>query len=48
VRVLGLTPTGSRLRSVLLARMAAPPKTLARLSAEDQRALVTLLRRLLE
>ena len=48
VRVLGLTPTGSRLRAMLLARMAAPPETLGRLSVEEQRALVKLLRRLLE
>ena len=48
VRVLGLTPTGSRLRSVLLERMAAPPKTLARLSVEEQRELVKILRRLLD
>ena len=48
VRVLGLTPTGSRLRATLVARMAAPPQTLARLSVEDQRTLVRILSRLLE
>ena len=48
VRVLGLTPAGSRLRAVLLARMTAPPKTLARLSVDEQRALVKILRRLLD
>ena len=48
VKVLGLTPTGSRLRALLVERMAAPPTTLGRLSAADQRALVRILRCLLE
>ena len=48
VKVLGLTPTGSRLRALLLERMAAPPVILGRLSVEEQRALVKILRRLLE
>src|SRR5713101_6751052 len=48
VKVLDLTPTGSRLRALLLDRMTTPPATLARLSVEDQRALVRILTRLLE
>ncbi len=48
VKVLSLTPMGARLRSALLARMTSPPPTLARLSPEEQRALVKLLRRLIE
>src|SRR6266849_1746724 len=48
VKVLDLTSTGSRLRALLLDRMTTPPATLARLSVEDQRALVRILTRLLE
>jgi DNA-binding MarR family transcriptional regulator len=48
VKVLVLTPTGSRLRARLLDRMTAPPATLDRLSLREQRALVRILRRLLE
>jgi MarR family transcriptional regulator, organic hydroperoxide resistance regulator len=48
VKVLVLTPTGSRLRAVLLDRMTAPPATLDRLSAQEQRELVRILTRLLE
>ena len=48
VKVLDLTPTGSRLRAVLLDRMRTPPPSLRRLSARDQRALVRILTRLLE
>lgn len=47
VKVLSLTPLGARLRAALLERMTAPPANLARLSAEEQRALVRLLRRLI-
>jgi DNA-binding MarR family transcriptional regulator len=47
VKVLVLTPTGSRLRALLLHRMTAPPAALQRLSVREQRALVRLLRRLL-
>ena len=47
VKVLALTPAGARLRTQLLDRMTAPPETLGRLSAEEQRALVRILRRLL-
>ena len=48
VKVLDLTPTGSRLRTLLLDRMTTPPATLRRLSVRDQRALVRILTRLLE
>ena len=47
VKVLDLTPTGSRLRALLVDRMTAPPATLERLSVRDQQALVRILRRLL-
>src|SRR5882672_8422868 len=40
VKVLDLTPTGSRLRTLLLDRMTTPPDTIGRLSAREQRALV--------
>jgi DNA-binding MarR family transcriptional regulator len=48
VKVLDLTPTGSRLRALLLDRMITPPATLGRLSIREQRVLVRLLSRLLE
>ncbi len=48
VKVLDLTPTGSQLRTLLQDRMTAPPATLDRLSARDQRTLVRLLTRLLK
>ncbi len=48
VKVLVLTPTGSRLRALLLDRMTAPPAALERLSLREQRALVRILGRLLE
>jgi DNA-binding MarR family transcriptional regulator len=48
VKVLELTPTGSRLRTELLDRMTAPPATLERLTVREQQALVRILRRLLE
>jgi DNA-binding MarR family transcriptional regulator len=48
VKVLDLTPMGARLRAELLDRMTTPPATLKRLSAEEQRALVQILTRLLE
>src|SRR5438552_17081351 len=48
VKVLDLTPAGSRLRTLLLDRMTTPPATLKRLSAGEQRALVRILTRLLE
>src|SRR3954471_11408416 len=46
VKVLDLTPTGSRLREQLLRRMTERPLPLARLSVQDQRALVRILSRL--
>jgi len=48
VKVLDLTPTGLRLRTLLLDRMTTPPATLRRLSVSEQRALVRILTRLLE
>jgi DNA-binding MarR family transcriptional regulator len=48
VKVLDLTPTGSRLRTLMLDRMTAPPATLERLTSREQQALVRILRRLLE
>jgi MarR family transcriptional regulator, organic hydroperoxide resistance regulator len=48
VKVLELTPTGSRLRALLLDRMTTAPATLGRLSVHEQRALVRILTRLLE
>src|SRR3954464_11068068 len=46
VKVLELTGTGARLRRLLLDRMPAPPATLRRLSAAEQRSLVRILARL--
>ena len=48
VKVLDLTATGSRLRTLLLERMTTPPAALKRLSVREQRALVKILTRLLE
>ena len=48
VKVLDLTPTGARLRGLLLDRMTTPPAGLGRLSLREQRALVRILTRLLE
>jgi DNA-binding MarR family transcriptional regulator len=48
VKVLDLTPRGSRLRAVLLDRMTAPPASLRRLSLRDQRTLVRILTRLIQ
>jgi DNA-binding MarR family transcriptional regulator len=48
VKVLSLTPQGERLKAALIERMTSEPPTLTRLSAADQRALVRILRRLLE
>jgi DNA-binding MarR family transcriptional regulator len=47
IKVLVLTPTGVRLRAVLVERMMAPPPALDRLSLREQRDLVRILRRLL-
>jgi MarR family transcriptional regulator, organic hydroperoxide resistance regulator len=48
VKVLELTPEGARLRSIVLERMTKPPDILGRLSAGEQRALVKILKRLLD
>src|SRR5437667_8368380 len=48
IKVLELTPAGARLRSIVLQHMTTPPKILHRLSADEQRALVKMLERLLE
>ena len=48
VKALGLTPTGARLRAVVLERMTKPPDSLSRLSPSEQRSLVRILRRLLD
>lgn len=48
LKVLDLTPAGVRLRAVLLDRMTKPPESLKRLSTSEQRALVSILRRLIE
>ena len=48
LKVLALTPAGARLRAVVLERMGKPPETLSRLSEAEQRALVKILRHLLE
>jgi MarR family transcriptional regulator, organic hydroperoxide resistance regulator len=47
IKVLELTQAGARLRSVVMERMTEPPEILGRLSAEEQRELVRILRRLL-
>jgi len=48
VKVLVLTAAGTRIRALLVERMTAPPAALDRLSLREQRALVQMLRRLLE
>jgi DNA-binding MarR family transcriptional regulator len=48
VKVLQLTPAGSRLRSSLLRRMTAQSHPMSRLSAQQQRALVKILESLVE
>jgi len=48
VKVLSLTAAGKRVRAVLIERLTAPPDTVGRLSAQEQRVLVDLLRRILE
>src|SRR5215468_6360590 len=47
VKALELTPAGVRLRSTVFERMTRPPESLARLSADEQRMLVKILKRLL-
>jgi DNA-binding MarR family transcriptional regulator len=48
VKVLTLTAAGRRIRAVLIERLTSPPDTLGRLSAQEQRVLVELLRRILD
>ena len=48
MKVLDLTPAGSRLRAQLLDRMTTPPVKLERLSVREQRMLVRILTRLVE
>lgn len=48
VKVLELTPAGVRLRSTVLERITKPPDSLDRLSADEQRTLVKILKRLLD
>ena len=48
VKVLTLTPLGTRLRAAILERMTSSPPTLGRLSEAERRALARILRRLLE
>ena len=48
VKVLHLTPTGSRLRTQLLRRMAGQSLPLSRLSLDQRRTLVTLLEALVD
>jgi DNA-binding MarR family transcriptional regulator len=48
VKALVLTPAGIRLRSIMVERITKPPESLGRLSADEQRALVRLLKRLIE
>ena len=48
IKVLELTPAGAQLRLSVLERMTKPPDSLTRLSAEEQQALVRILKRLME
>ena len=48
VKVLVLTSTGIRVRTVLIQRLTSAPPALGKLSAEEKRALVRILARLLE
>jgi DNA-binding MarR family transcriptional regulator len=48
VKVLELTAAGAHLRSVVMERMTQPPDILSRLSVDEQRALVRILKRLLD
>jgi MarR family transcriptional regulator, organic hydroperoxide resistance regulator len=47
VKVLVLTPTGARLRALLVQRLTTAPAALERLSAREHRMLVRILERLL-
>lgn len=46
VKILELTPAGARLRASVLERMTEPPEIFERLSSDEQRALVKILKRL--
>jgi MarR family transcriptional regulator, organic hydroperoxide resistance regulator len=48
VKVLDLTATGAHLRTQLLRRMTGQPLPLSRLSAQEQRALIRILERLVD
>ena len=48
VKVLVLTAAGANLRSSVMERMTRPPESLTRLSSDEQRALVRILKRLLD
>jgi len=48
VKVLELTAAGIRLRSTVLERMMKPPESMSRLPADEQRALVKILKHLLD
>jgi DNA-binding MarR family transcriptional regulator len=48
VKVIQLTPTGSRLRAQLLRRVTSGSRPLSRLSAADQRALIRILETLVD
>jgi len=48
VKVLELTPKGTRLRSLLLERIATPPTSLRKLSDQERQTLVQILGRMLE
>jgi DNA-binding MarR family transcriptional regulator len=48
VKVLVLTAAGANLRSIVMERMTRPPESLTRLSSDEQRALVRILKRLLD
>ena len=48
VKVLVLTPAGAHLRSVVMERMTEPPESLSRLSSDEQRELVRILKRLMD
>jgi DNA-binding MarR family transcriptional regulator len=48
IKVLELTRAGVRLRSIMLERITKPPESLDRLSTEEQRELVKILKRLME
>jgi DNA-binding MarR family transcriptional regulator len=48
IKVIQLTPTGSRVRTQLLRHVTSSARPLSRLSAADQRALIRILERLVD